>query len=206
MVVLATHNAGKVVELRRILAGLPVEVVDADTVGLPDVDETGATFLDNALLKARAGVAVSGLACLADDSGLEVAALGGEPGVRSARYAGAHGDDEANLQLVLDRLAGADDRSACFVCAAALVAPDGREWVAEGILAGKLVEVPRGDGGFGYDPIFVPTGHERTTAELPPDEKDAISHRGQAFRALRPAVAALAESQSLPPMSTENAS
>jgi XTP/dITP diphosphohydrolase len=189
--VLATRNAGKVAELRRILAGLDVALLSADDVALPDVEETGDTFAANALLKARSGVAASGLACVADDSGLVVDALGGAPGVRSARYAGAHGDDGANLRLVLERTAGAADRSARFVCAAALVAPDGREWVTEGVLAGVLTEEPRGTGGFGYDPIFVPDGETRTTAEMAPEEKDAISHRGRAFRALRAAVEAL---------------
>jgi XTP/dITP diphosphohydrolase len=190
--VLATHNAGKVAELRRILAGFDVELLDASDVDLPDVDETGATFTANALLKARAGAAACGLPCLADDSGLVVDALGGDPGVRSARYAGPHGDDAANLRLVLERMAGRDDRTARFVCVAALASPDGREWTAEGVVEGRLTEAPRGEGGFGYDPIFVPDGDDRTTAEMPPAEKDVISHRGQAFRAIRAAVAQLA--------------
>jgi XTP/dITP diphosphohydrolase len=188
-VVLATRNHGKVAELQRILAD--VDLLDAEQAGVPDVEETGLTFADNALLKARAAVAASGLPAIADDSGLAVDALGGEPGVRSARYAGAHGDDEANLRLVLRRMAGVDDRAARFVCAAVLVAPDGREWVAEGTVEGTLTEAPRGSGGFGYDPIFVPHGEQRTTAEMGPHEKDAISHRGKAFRALEPAVAEL---------------
>ena len=185
-VVLATHNAGKVSELRRILAARSggVEVLDAAEAGLDDVEETGETFAANALLKARAGVAASGLPCLADDSGLEVVALCGEPGVRSARYAGVHGDDEANLRLVLTRLEGVTDRRARFVCAAALVTPDGDEWVEEGVLEGQLTREPRGTGGFGYDPVFVPEGGSRTSAELSPQEKDAISHRGRAFRAI----------------------
>jgi XTP/dITP diphosphohydrolase len=188
-VVLATRNQGKVAELQRILAD--VDLLDAEQAGVPDVEETGRTFADNALLKARAAVASSGLPAIADDSGLAVDALGGEPGVRSARYAGAHGDDEANLRLVLKRMEGVDDRAARFVCAAVLVAPDGREWVAEGTVEGVLTEAPRGSGGFGYDPIFVPRGSQRTTAEMAPHEKDAISHRGKAFRALKPAVAEL---------------
>jgi XTP/dITP diphosphohydrolase len=188
-VVLATRNQGKVAELQRILAD--VDLLDAEQAGVPDVEETGRTFVDNALLKARAAVASSGLPAIADDSGLAVDAIGGEPGVRSARYAGAHGDDEANLRLVLKRMEGVDDRAARFVCAAVLVAPDGREWVAEGTVEGVLTEAPRGSGGFGYDPIFVPRGSQRTTAEMAPHEKDAISHRGKAFRALKPAVAEL---------------
>lgn len=190
-VVLASGNRGKLAELRRILADLDLELLDAHDVALPDVEETGETFAENALLKARAGTAACGLACLADDSGLVVDALGGEPGVRSARYAGAHGDDEANLRLVLERMAGAADRSARFVCVAALAAPDGREWTAEGRVEGTLTEAPRGKGGFGYDPIFQPLDETRTTAELPAAEKDAISHRGKAFRAIRPAVVEL---------------
>lgn len=186
--VLATANQGKLAELRRILDGLDVELLSAAEIALPDVEETGSTFTDNALLKARAAVAACGLPCVSDDSGLVVDALGGEPGVRSARYAGRHGDDEANLRLVLDRLGDRDDRTARFVCVAALVSPDGREWTADGVLEGRIIDAPRGSNGFGYDPVFVPAGHDRTTAEMTPQDKDAISHRGQAFRALRPAV------------------
>lgn len=189
--VLATHNRHKVAELRRILDGLDVELLSAGDVDLPEVEETGATFADNALLKARAAAAATGLPCVADDSGLVVDALGGAPGVRSARYAGNHGDDEANLALVLQRMRGLSERRARFVCVAALVTPDGREWAEEGVLEGTLTERPRGQHGFGYDPIFVPLGEVRTTAEMAPEEKDAISHRGKAFRALRPHVAAL---------------
>lgn len=191
--VVATHNAGKVAELGRILADPGLELLDAGDVGLGDVEETGTTFTANALVKARAAVAACGLACVADDSGLVVDALGGDPGVRSARYAGAHGDDDANLRLVLERMRGVADRAARFVCVAALASPDGREWTTEGVLEGTLIDTPRGTGGFGYDPIFVPLGADRTTAEMAPEDKDAISHRGQAFRALRPLVAALGD-------------
>jgi XTP/dITP diphosphohydrolase len=193
--VLATHNTGKVAELRRILAGADVDLLSADDVDLPDVVEDGDSFAANALKKARAGVQASGLPCVADDSGLVVDALGGDPGIRSARYAGDHGDDEANLRLVLERMRDVTApaaRTARFVCVAALAAPDGREWTAEGVLEGILIEAPRGHGGFGYDPIFVPVGEVRTTAEMAPEDKDAISHRGKAFRAIRPAVAELA--------------
>jgi XTP/dITP diphosphohydrolase len=196
-VVLATRNDGKLVELRRILAehgGPAVVLLSAAEVGLSDVEETGSSFTENALRKARAGVRETGLPCAADDSGLEIAALGGAPGVRSARYAGEPGDDEANLALVLERMTGVADRRARFVCVAALVAPDGREWTCEGLLDGVLVEEPRGEQGFGYDPIFRPSGEERTTAEMAPAEKDAISHRGKAFRALRAAIAELTAS------------
>lgn len=189
--VIATRNPGKTAELRRILADLPVELLDAGDVELPEVEETGTTFMANALAKARSATAASGLPCVADDSGLVIDALGGEPGVRSARYAGLHGDDETNLRLVLERMRDVSDRRARFVCAAVLATPDGREWTAEGVLEGTVLDAPRGSGGFGYDPIFLPHGDDRTTAEMPASEKDAISHRGQAFRALHEAVAAL---------------
>lgn len=190
-VVLATRNQGKLVELRRILDGLDVELCSAEELGLPEFEEIGDSFVQNALDKARAAAKASGLPALADDSGLVVDQLGGEPGVRSARYAGPHGDDEANLNLVLERLRSRTGRSARFVCVAVLVAPDGREWIAEGTVDGHIVDEPRGEWGFGYDPIFQPVGESRTTAEMSPGEKDAISHRGKAFRALRPAVAEL---------------
>jgi XTP/dITP diphosphohydrolase len=193
-VVLATRNAGKVAELRRILAPHGIELL-----GLTDVTpyepgpETGATFAENALLKAREAVGATHLPAIADDSGLTVDALNGMPGVLSARWAGRHGDDAANLELVLGQLADVpDDRlGAAFVCAAAVVLPDGREEVVTRELRGRLVRGPRGGNGFGYDPIFVPDGEQRTTAELSPGEKDAISHRGQAFRALAPVAARL---------------
>lgn len=188
---LATRNQHKVEELGRILAGerLDVELVDAtEFPAVPDVAETGATFADNALLKARAFAEATGLPSVADDSGLCVDALNGMPGVLSARWSGRHGSDEANLELVLDQLADVPDdrRTASFACAAALVRPDGLERVVEGVLRGRIVRVPRGDGGFGYDPIFQSDGDTRTTAEMSPEEKDAISHRGRAFRALAP--------------------
>jgi XTP/dITP diphosphohydrolase len=187
--VLATRNAHKVIELRRILhaAGLEsVELIGLDAYpDLPDVPETGATFEANALLKASAVAAATGLIALADDSGLAVDALGGMPGVLSARWSGGLGD-AANLQLVLAQLADVPDdrRGASFECAAAAVLPDGAQVVVRGQLTGSITRTPRGTNGFGYDPIFVPTGGSRTTAELDPDEKDAISHRGVAFRAL----------------------
>lgn len=190
--VLASGNGGKLRELHRILADLSVELLDAAEAGLGDVEETGVTFAENALLKARAAVKVSGLVCVADDSGLEVDALAGAPGVRSARYAGRHGDDAANTTLVLERMSGRADRTARFVCVAALVTPDGREETTRGTLDGTLTLHPRGSDGFGYDPILQVQGDTRTTAELAPDEKDAISHRGRAFRALRPLVADIA--------------
>jgi XTP/dITP diphosphohydrolase len=194
--VLATRNEGKRVELARILArqGLDVTLADLDDFpGVPDVVETGLTFEDNAVLKARAAVAATGLPAVADDSGLCVDVLGGMPGVLSARWCGHHGDDAANLALVLDQIAELPDsaRRAQFVCAAAVALPDGRVEVVEGQLDGWLARAPRGTNGFGYDPVFVPEGEERTTAELSAEDKDAISHRGRAFRALAPVIARL---------------
>jgi XTP/dITP diphosphohydrolase len=190
-VLLATRNRKKLEELRRIVAG---SVEDVEVIGLDDVPsypeepETGATFADNALIKARAGVRATGLPTVADDSGITVEALNGMPGVLSARWAGQHGDDRANLELLLGQLGDTPDErlGAAFVCAAAFVVPGGSEVVTEGVMPGRLVRAPRGTNGFGYDPIFVPDGSERTAAELPSAEKDAISHRGQALRALVP--------------------
>jgi XTP/dITP diphosphohydrolase len=203
-VVLATRNAHKVTELSRILALADAQITLAGLDEFPDapeVPETGLTFADNSLLKARAIASFTGLPAVADDSGLAVDALHGMPGVFSARWSGKHGDDRANLDLVLGQLADVDARSAQFVCVAALVVPgtgaDGtgeggepREWTATGVLPGELTRAARGANGFGYDPIFVPEGAKLTTAELSPGEKDAISHRGRAFRALAPVIAA----------------
>jgi XTP/dITP diphosphohydrolase len=196
---LATRNRHKIEELRRILAdpraGLEVELLGLDAfAGVPDVAETGVTFEQNALLKAHAVARAAGLPAIADDSGLCVDVLGGAPGVFSARWAGRHGDDRANLELLLAQLAEVPDehRGAHFACAAALATPQGAQHVVEGRLAGRLVREPRGRNGFGYDPIFVPSGPDpRTTAELAPGEKDRISHRGRAFRAIVPAVRAV---------------
>ena len=195
-VVLATRNAHKVVELGRILAdaGLDVDLVGVDAFpDVPDVPETGSTFEENALLKARAVASATGHLAVADDSGLAVDALNGMPGLLSARWAGRHGDDAANLDLVLAQLADVPDdrRGAAFVCAAAIAAPDGRSEVVRGRLTGSLLRERRGTNGFGYDPIFVPDGLTRTTAELSAEDKDAISHRGIAFRALAPVVGRL---------------
>lgn len=194
--ILATRNPEKLRELRRILeAGrVPVDVSDTgEFPDMPEVAETGLTFTENALLKARAVAAFTGLAAVADDSGLSVDALNGMPGVLSARWSGRHGDDDANLQLVLDQLADipAGRRGAHFACAAALVLPSGAEHVTEGVVDGSLTTAPRGTNGFGYDPIFVPAGYEVTTAEMSPADKDKISHRGRALRALAPIIAAL---------------
>lgn len=191
--VLATRNSAKLDELRRIVTAVStVELIGlADVPAYDELPETGATFADNALLKAREAVRHTGLPAVADDSGLTVGALNGMPGVLSARWAGAHGGDIANLRLVLDQVRDVPDerRDAAFVCAAALVTPDGTERVVHGQVDGVLLREPRGTGGFGYDPIFLPHGETRTTAEMTPAEKDAISHRGKAFRELAKHIA-----------------
>ncbi|MEW2517744.1 RdgB/HAM1 family non-canonical purine NTP pyrophosphatase [Actinacidiphila alni] len=194
--VLATRNAHKVTELHAILtdSGLDVDLVGADAYPeIPDVKETGVTFAENALLKARTLATATGLPAVADDSGLCVDVLGGAPGIFSARWAGKHGDDKANLDLLLAQLGDIDHphRAAHFACAAALALPDGTTRVVEGRLRGTLRHTPTGTNGFGYDPILQPDGHTVTCAELTPSEKNAISHRGQAFRALTPQVAEL---------------
>jgi XTP/dITP diphosphohydrolase len=184
-ILLASRNAKKLIELQRILSGLALLGLD-DVPAYEELPESGLTFAENALIKAREGAARTGLPTVADDSGLAVDVLNGMPGVFSARWAGRHGDDLANLELVLAQIADLPDavRGAAFVCAAALALPDGREWTVHGEMRGRLVRSPRGTGGFGYDPIFVADGNNRTNAELSPGEKDAISHRGKAFRAL----------------------
>ena len=194
-VLLATRNRKKLEELRRIVAPqLPdVDVVGLDDVpGYDEVPETGETFAENALLKAREGFAHTGLPTIADDSGLAVDALNAMPGVLSARWSGRHGDDEANLRLVLGQIADVPTarRGAAFVCAAAFV-DGGGELVAEGRMPGRLIDAPRGGNGFGYDPIFCPVGSDMTTAQMSPADKDAISHRGKAFRALAPRLGEL---------------
>lgn len=195
--VLATHNQGKLRELREILRGqvpgldVDTQVVDAASVNAPDVVETGVTFAQNSQLKAHEVAKFSGLLAIADDSGLSVDVLGGAPGIFSARWAGSHGDDQANLELLLAQLAdiGEGNRGAKFVCAASLASPDGSiDVVEEGFLAGTLLSAPRGEGGFGYDPILQPHGMEESCAELSSQEKNAISHRGKAFRALLPHI------------------
>jgi XTP/dITP diphosphohydrolase len=194
-IVLATRNAGKIAELRRILAGFDIIGLE-EFPSIGEVAETGVTFEENALLKAHAVAQGSGLPAVADDSGLCVDVLGGMPGVFSARWSGRHGDDQANLDLLLAQLSDvpADRLTAHFACAAALALPSGESRVVEGVLPGRLVTKPRGSNGFGYDPILVPEGEERTTAEMAPEEKDAISHRGRAFRALAPIVRELLSS------------
>ena len=200
-VVLATRNLGKVEELERMLktANINVQVLGlAEFPDMPDVEETGSTFTENALLKARAVSAFTELPALADDSGLCVDALGGKPGIYSARWAGVHGDDQANLEKVLEDFAatGSSNRGAQFVCVVALVFPvgdknSGLEVTRKGEVMGEIVDVPRGTYGFGYDPIFQPLGESRTTAQMSAHEKDEISHRGKALRAITPDLLAL---------------
>ena len=197
-VVLATRNRGKLAELRdmvaAVLPGADVErlVVDAEAAGAPDVVEDGTSFEANALLKARSAAAATGLIAVADDSGLAVDVLGGAPGIFSARWSGRHGDDTANLRLLLDQLSDVPGtaRGAQFVCAAALVTPRGREHVETGVLRGTLLREPVGEGGFGYDPVLRPEGLDRSCAQLTRAEKNAISHRGLAMRALLPHLVA----------------
>lgn len=188
-VVLATHNAKKLAELRRLVeaASLPVTVLGlADLPAAPEPAETETTFEGNALIKARDAVARTGRIALADDSGIAVDRLNGMPGVRSARWAGPGSTDADNNTLLLRQLDDVPDphRRARFVCAMAMAAPDGREVVRHGVVEGRLLHGPRGDKGFGYDPLFVPDGHDLSTAELDPAAKDAISHRGRAVRAI----------------------
>lgn len=192
--VIATRNAGKILEFRRILdlisAGA-VELVSIDQFpDLIDVEETGTTFEENALLKARYAAKMTGLPSISDDSGLCIDALGGAPGIFSARWAGTHGDDKANIEKVLDELRAVPDemRGAHFICVAALVMPDGRQEVAEGRFEGRILQRAIGDQGFGYDPIFAPLGMSISSAQMSADEKDARSHRGKSLRAIAPHV------------------
>lgn len=191
--VLATRNAKKLAELDRLLAGagLDVEILGSDAFGdLPEIEETGSTFAENSLIKARAVSTHTGLIAIADDSGLCVDALDGQPGIYSARWAGEGATDESNLDLVLEQIRDVEPahRTAHFACAAALVLPSGEEYVVHGQVNGVLLTQRRGEGGFGYDPIFLPDGFDATTAEMNPEQKDAISHRGQAMRALVPVI------------------
>lgn len=186
----ATHNPKKCAELLRILAPLGIDLLTDAQAGMlfPDVEETGETFLENALLKARAGCAASGLPCVADDSGLCVDALDGAPGVYSARYAGRHGDDTANNEKLLQELRGItkEKRTARFVCIVCVVYPDGRELTAQGVCAGYIGFTPQGEKGFGYDPLFHPAEAQEdcSMAQLTSAQKDSISHRGKALQKL----------------------
>lgn len=194
-VVLATNNAKKLAELRRIVASAAPEIevlALADLPPYPEPAETGVTFEENALLKARACVTATGLPALADDSGLAVDRLNGMPGVRSARWSGAEAGDASNNELLLRQLFDltGDQRRAHFHCAMALALPDGTEQVCLGTMSGRLLEAPVGQNGFGYDPLFVADGYDQTTAELDPAAKDAISHRGRAIAAIVPVLVA----------------
>jgi len=191
---IASRNAHKLRELGRICADWPVEWVTVDNHDpseFPDVEETGETYLDNAVLKATQVARALGIAAVADDSGIEVDALGGAPGPRSARYAGEHATDEQNLDAMLRAVRGVPSggRTARYRCIAAIVWPDGRTTHADGTCEGAIVSKRRGGRGFGYDPVFVPAGWDETMAELTDDQKDRISHRGRAFRALREMLA-----------------
>lgn len=185
---LATHNAHKVEEFRAILASLAKDTGKdyrvlscRDVPDIPEVEETGTTFAANALLKAEAG-AKSGYITIADDSGLSVDALGGAPGIFSARYAGGHGDDEANNKKLLAEMQGKTERGAHYVCAVACVFPDGRHFTVEGTCEGEILTAPRGSAGFGYDPLFLIPGTGQTFAEMTADEKNARSHRTVALK------------------------
>lgn len=194
-IVVASGNEGKRREIAAILAGLDVDLVAMTELGITGPEEDGDTFEDNALLKARTVARASDEVAIADDSGLALDALDGAPGVRSARYAGPEASDEENNRRLLAALAEVEGERhpARFVCAAAVASPDGHERVVRGTMEGHVIEEPRGEGGFGYDPLFVAIGERRTNAELPPGEKDARSHRGAAFRALREHIVALLE-------------
>ncbi|MDO5494491.1 MAG: RdgB/HAM1 family non-canonical purine NTP pyrophosphatase [bacterium] len=194
--VLATANDHKVTELREILqAAIPgfnaEAVIGLKELGLEPPVEDGVSFEENSILKARAVLEATGMPAVADDSGLVVDVMGGAPGVFSARWAGRHGDDEANLELLLEQLADVPDhhRGAKFVCAATLITPEGQVHTETGEVSGVLLRAPQGDGGFGYDPIFQPIGHSRSMAELSPKEKNSFSHRALALRELTDEIA-----------------
>ncbi|MDX5333982.1 MAG: RdgB/HAM1 family non-canonical purine NTP pyrophosphatase [Gammaproteobacteria bacterium] len=186
--VLATGNKGKLAELRQLLEGTGIQVLPQSDFGVPDAEETGLSFIENAILKARHAAAHTGLPAMADDSGIEVDALNGAPGIYSARYAGAHGDDAANNARLLAALEGlpAAERGARFYCAVAFLrhAEDPTPVIAEGSWEGRILESARGDGGFGYDPLFFDPTLERSAAELDPAEKNRVSHRARALRAI----------------------
>jgi XTP/dITP diphosphohydrolase len=193
--VLASGNAGKVVELEQLLAGSGVQLVPQTALGVSDAEETGLTFVENALIKARHAARATGMPALADDSGICVDVLGGAPGLYAARYAGRHGDSAANNAKLLHELAGVPmkKRSAYFIAVLVVLrhADDPAPLVAEGRWHGRILEAPRGEGGFGYDPLFLPAGHELGAAELDPAVKNRLSHRGQALEVLKARFAEL---------------
>lgn len=183
--IIASNNKHKIYEIKKILGEKFDEVISMREAGIEhETVEDGSTFMENARKKAREIAEISGMPALADDSGICAHALDGAPGIYSARFAGSHGDDEANNALLLKSLADKEDKSAHYTCAMALVYPDGRELLAEGYLYGRITENRRGDGGFGYDPIFIPDGDTRTVAEMTDEEKNAISHRARALAEL----------------------
>lgn len=195
-VLIGTRNPSKLEECRRIIGDIPgIEWLTFRDYPFPEVEETGTTLAENARIKATSLVRATELPVLAEDSGLEVAALGGAPGVRSARFAGEGKDYRENNEKLLNLLAGVEDRRARFRAVAALALPDGRVWLAEGVLEGKIALAPRGSRGFGYDPLFIPIGEIRTLAELAPEEKDRISHRRRALERLRPLLSSLARGE-----------
>ncbi|NBN91428.1 MAG: RdgB/HAM1 family non-canonical purine NTP pyrophosphatase [Actinobacteria bacterium] len=188
--VLATRNKGKVLEVERMLKihAPEISLISMADLDIGDIEETGNSFEENALLKARTVTQISGLAALADDSGLAIDALNGEPGIFSARYSGVHGDDAANNAKVLRQMAGITKRSASFIAVLALSRPDGQSIISRGELLGQIIDSPRGNQGFGYDPIFQPTGFDITTAQMSPEMKDSISHRGKALAQIAPKI------------------
>ena len=191
-IVLATRNPGKISEIEALLTGVRIATA-ASFPGCPEPKESGRTFEENALIKARAVAGFTGKTALADDSGLEVDALGGAPGVHSARYAGATASDGDNMGRLLDALSGVADRTARFRCVIAVVAPDGRTWTSDGVCEGRILREPRGESGFGYDPLFVPAGYDSTFAELDARMKNRISHRAMALRRIAETLGALKE-------------
>lgn len=193
-IVFATTNEGKVKEIKEILKDFPIEVVSMKEMGITaDIEENGTTFEENSLIKARALAKLTGLPALADDSGLEVDYLNGEPGIYSARYLGRDTDYDYKNNYIIDKLSGAkgEDRSARFVCVISLVLPDGREFVERGVVEGLIGYEQKGENGFGYDPIFYLPEYGKTSAELPPDEKNKISHRGKALTAMKKLIVTL---------------
>lgn len=193
-IVFATTNEGKVKEIKEILGDFPIEVVSMKEMGITaDIEENGTTFEENSLIKARALAKLTGLPALADDSGLEVDYLNGEPGIYSARYLGRDTDYDYKNNYIIDKLSGAkgEDRSARFVCVISLVLPDGREFVERGVVEGLIGYEQKGENGFGYDPIFYLPEYGKTSAELPPEKKNKISHRGKALTAMKKLIVTL---------------
>ena len=193
-IVFATANEGKVKEIKEILGDFPIEVVSMKEMGITaDIEENGTTFEENSLIKARALAKLTGLPALADDSGLEVDYLNGEPGIYSARYLGRDTDYDYKNNYIIDKLSGAkgEDRSARFVCVISLVLPDGREFVERGVVEGLIGYEQKGENGFGYDPIFYLPEYGKTSAEIPPEEKNRISHRGKALTAMKKLIVTL---------------